>query len=58
MRNDTNDENEKKRKEWEAEMTRRESELKVKEADFERRKSALVTNVKQEEQDMKKVGIL
>ena len=36
-------------------MKRREDDLKVKEAEFERTKSAMLINVKKEEQDMRKV---
>ena len=45
----------KQKAEWEAELARRQKELDEKEADFERKKSAMVTNVQQEEQDMRKV---
>ena len=48
---------ERKRVEWEEQLARRERELEEKEAEFERKKSAMVTNVQQEEQDMKKVSI-
>ena len=48
---------ERKRVEWEEQLAKREKELEEKEAEFERKKSAMVTNVQQEEQDMKKVGV-
>ena len=48
---------ERKRQEWEEQLAKREKELEEKEAEFERKKSAMVTNVQQEEQDMKKVGV-
>ena len=43
--------------EWEEQLAKREKELEEKEAEFERKKSAMVTNVQQEEQDMKKVSV-
>ena len=49
---------EKYKAELEEKLARREAELAEKEADLERKKSAMVTNVQQEEQDIKKVNLL